>query len=301
MKISIRFTRQSSLTPDNLSYFALAAGILSIGFSGIFVRWANAPGPVLSFYRVTIATIVLAYPFWKRVRQNKLPARGIWLAILGGLFFGGDMALWATGVMLSGATIPTLLANTAPVWVGIGALLIFRERLNKTFWAGLGFAFAGAIVVMGLNPLRGFIFDLGAWLGLLSGLFYAGYFLVTQKGRRWLDALSYLWIVGASSAVLLLIISQLFHQPLTGYPAQTYLSFLGIGLVSQVFGWLAINYALGHLPATIVAPVMLGQPVMTAILAAVLLSVSLTLEQFFGALAVLMGVYFANRGQSKTK
>jgi len=35
--------------------------------------------------------------------------------VLGGLFFMADLALWATGVVMSGATNPTLLANTAPL------------------------------------------------------------------------------------------------------------------------------------------------------------------------------------------
>ena len=39
-----------------------------------------------------------------------------------GVFFAGDMALWSTGVMLACVASPTLLANTAPIWVGLGAV-----------------------------------------------------------------------------------------------------------------------------------------------------------------------------------
>ena len=35
-----------------LPYLALAVGILSLGFSAIFVRWAQAPGIITSFYRM---------------------------------------------------------------------------------------------------------------------------------------------------------------------------------------------------------------------------------------------------------
>ncbi len=47
-----------------------------------------------------------------------------------------DMSLWATEVTMSGVASPTLLVNTAPVWVGICAMLLFRERLGIVFWPG---------------------------------------------------------------------------------------------------------------------------------------------------------------------
>ena len=42
------------------SYLALAAGVICMGFSGIFVKWANAPGPVTGFYRMIIVVLLLA-------------------------------------------------------------------------------------------------------------------------------------------------------------------------------------------------------------------------------------------------
>jgi drug/metabolite transporter (DMT)-like permease len=68
-----------------------------------------------------------------------------------------------------------------------------------------------------------------------------------------------------------------------------------MGLISQVIGYLAINYALGHLPASLVAPTMLGQPVMTALLALPLLGERLTQGQVLGGVAVLAGVYIVHR------
>ncbi len=287
------------MNPSRLStYLALGVGILSLGFSAIFVRWANAPGIVAGFYRVAIATALLAWPFYRRVKaQGSLSRRGLRFAVLGGLFFTADLALWATGVVLSGATNPTLLANTAPLWVGLGALVLFGERLKVMFWAGLLLAMTGAIVILGLDSLRAVSFGVGTLLGLLAGIFYGGYFLITQRGRETLDSLTFFWPAAVTSTLGLLILSLALHQPLTGYPASAYLNFLGLGLVSQVFGYLAINYALGHLPASIVAPTMLGQPVMTALLAGPLLGEALSPWQVLGGLTVLAGVYVVHRSQ----
>lgn len=283
-----------------LSYAALGVGILSLGFSGIFVRWAHAPGVVTSFYRMAIAVVLMALPFARRRRAaGRIPAAGLRYALLGGLFFAGDVALWATGVMLGGATNPTLLANTAPLWVGVGALLIFRERLRAAFWAGLLLAMAGAAAVLGLDTLRATAFGLGSLLGLLAAVFYGGYFLVTQRGRETLDSMTYFWLAALSSSVVLLLLSLLLGLPLVGYDRWTYLNFLGLGVVTQTLGYLAITYAIGHVPASLVAPTLLGQPVVTALLAGPLLGERLSAGHIVGGIAVLGGVYIVHRSRQR--
>lgn len=281
-----------------LPILALGVGALSLGFSAIFVRWANAPGAVTSFYRMAIAAALLAWPFYRQARRRgELPRRGVWFAFLGGLFFAADLAFWTTGVMLSGATNPTLLANTAPLWVGLGALLLFREKLNATFWTGLFLTMAGALVVLGLDALKGASLGLGTLLGLLSGAFYGGYFLVTQRGRESLDSLTYFWPAALSSTLSLLALTLALGQPLTGYALPTYANFVALGLVTQVLGYLAINYALGYLPASIVSPTLLGQPVVTALLAGPLLGEALNAWQVVGGVGVLIGVYLVHRSR----
>jgi drug/metabolite transporter (DMT)-like permease len=96
------------------------------------------------------------------------------------------------------------------------------------------------------------------------------------------------------AAFSLLLISLGMRMPLTGYPAQSWLSFLGAALVSQVGGYLSIAYALGHLPASIVSPSLTGQPVVTALLAIPLLGEALHTEQWLGGLVVLIGIYLVH-------
>ena len=289
-------SRQSILR----SYTALAVGVVCLGFSAILVRWADAPGAVTSFYRMAIAVVAMAWPFYRRKQARRgLPGRALGLAVLGGLFFAADLALWATGVMISGATNPTLLANTAPLWVGLGALAFFREKLSLRFWAGLLLAMAGAVIILGLDSLQAVSLGTGTLLGLLAGMFYGGYILITQRGRESLDALTYFWPAAVSSAISLLLVSLALRQPLTGYPASAYLNFLALGLITQVLGYLVINYTLGILPASIVSPTLLGQPVVTAILAGPLLGEALSVWQIAGGAAVLIGVYIVHRSREK--
>lgn len=345
------------------AYVALGIGALGLSFSAIFVRWAGAPGAVTGFYRMAIALVILAPFFVRAIRLNGAPpARLAGLAFLAGLFFTGDLAAWNTSVLMTTAANATLLANTAPIWVALGTLLILRRPLSNAFWVGLTLALLGTALISGadflLRPARAGAGDL---LALLAGFFYGGFYLATGEARQpgggapggqgerreraapgrgvWGDAarpptlsgglrrglapsdrgaagrhpaprvvgehsegaspppteglssLLTFWIAALASTASLLLLALLLGDPLTGYSAVTYWNFLALGLVSQVAGYLAINYALGHLPAGLVAATLLLQPVLTGLLAIPLLQEGLDGPQLVGGAAVLAGIW----------
>jgi drug/metabolite transporter (DMT)-like permease len=278
-----------------LPYAALGFGILALGLSAIFVRWANVPGAVSGFYRVAIAAVIMALPALAAHRRGAPRARTnarrpVFFAVLAGLFFVGDLATWNTAVLLTNAANATLFGNTAPLWVGLGALVLFKETLSSRFWTGLLLALAGAGVILGRDFLAHPTLGLGDLLAMTTGLFYAGFFLATQRAREGLDALTSWWISAATSSLGLLALSLLLRQPLAGYPLFSYLSLIAVAVITQVGGYLAINYALGHLPASIVSPTLLGQPVATALLAVPLLGEPITWAQVLGGVLVLAGI-----------
>lgn len=284
-----------------LPYLALVVGIICLGFSAIFVKSANAPGVISSFYRMGIGMVVFTIPFVRdRLGQGaRLPRRGVALALLGGLFFGTDMAFWSEGIMISGATNPTLMANTAPAWVGLGALLFFREQLNRQFWIGLVTAIAGAALILGVDSLKGFSLGLGTAFGLIAGIFYGGFFLIAQRGRAHMDAISFFYFSVIGSTVFLFVVGAVRGLSFTDYPPESYLYFLAAGLISQVVGWYAITYAQGYLPATVVSPTLLGQPVFTAFLAVVLLNEGFGAWQALGGLAIIVGILLVHRSRAR--
>jgi drug/metabolite transporter (DMT)-like permease len=270
---------------------------VALGFSAIFVKWANAPGAVSGFYRVAIAAAVMSLPAARQAAaaRRPLPARSLGWAALAGLFFAGDLASWNTSVLITNAANATLFGNTAPLWVGLGALLLFHERLGPYFWAGLALALLGAAVILGGDFLTHPTLGLGDLLALLAGLFYAGFFLATQRARTALSSLTSWWASALTSSAALLVFALALRQPLTGYAPGAYLSLLALALVTQVGGYLAINYALGHLPAAIVSPTLLLQPVLTALFAIPLLGQPLRPVQVLGGALVLAGILLVHR------
>jgi len=278
---------------------SLTAGVIILGFSAIFVRTADAPSVVINFYRMSIGTLILSGPFFYEVQKNnqKLSRTGIIIAGAAGALFSLDLILWSAGVQISGATNPTLMANTAPIWVGLGAALLYKERRRGLFWAGLAIALIGTFQIIGLDLQQSASAGKGTLYGLVGGFFYGTYLLLGQKGRDRLSVLSFFWIVVFSATLLLGAAVLISGSSLLGYSRQTYWSMLGLGVLVQSVGWILINYAQGYLPAAIVSPTLLGQPVITALLSYSLLQEKFTARQGFAGAVVLFGVFLVHHSR----
>ena len=136
-------------------------------------------------------------------------------------------------------------------------------------------------------------------MALVSSFFYTGYFLSTQSGRKYFDTLSYVWLVGVARTITLVIVNLVMGLPLTGYSTQAYWSFLGAALLSQLGGYLSVVYALGHLPASIVSPTLMGQPVLTALLAVPILGEMLSVPQIIGGVIVIFGIFWVHKSRQR--
>ena len=175
------------------------------------------------------------------------------------------------------------------------AVFIWKEKLGKLFWPGLIFTLAGATVVLGTNLFSRPQFTSGDTLAIISSIFYASYFLNTQRSRQYLSTISYIWSVTLVCGIFLLFTCLILGYSFTGYSPETYLSFLGAALISQVIGYFSVGYALGHLPASIVSPTMITQPVITALIAIPLAGEFLLTGQWIGGLVTLFGIFLINR------
>jgi drug/metabolite transporter (DMT)-like permease len=281
-------------TPNWPAYLALVAGVVCIGCSAIFVKLAAVPGTASAFYRVFVAGIILV-PWWLLTRSSYPSTRDLVLILAGGIFFALDLVLWNSGLLLTSAATATLLANNAPIWVGLGVLVVFHEHLSLYYWAGLTIAMVGMALIVGGDAWRQLSFNRGDLLALGASLFYAAYLLTTERVRSRVDTLTFMTLSVVSCIGSLFPMSLLLGVPLTGYSDQTWLALVGLGLVSQLGGWLAISYALGHLSAAPVSVGLLGQAVVTALLSMPLLGEYLSMNQVIGGVLVLVGIYLVNR------
>lgn len=278
------------------AYLALGIGVLALSFSAMFVRWADAPGPVTAFYRMFFSIPLLA-PFVLRQRAggDAVRSKALVFPLMAGVFTALDLALWTTALGYTTAANATLLGNTAPLWVALGAWLILKQKLTSTFWRGLAVTLAGAVLIMGTDFILHPRFGIGDVMAVFTGFFYGGYFLFTEKSRVHFSPILHIWIVGIGAGLTLFLINAILGNPLTGYDTRTWIVFLSTALVSQLIGYMALAYALGQLPASIVAPTMVLQPVVTAILAIPLLGEVPNIWQGIGGMTALVGIYMVNQ------
>ncbi len=285
-----------------LPYIALSAGIISLSLSAMFVRWADAPGPITGFYRQVFAILFLSpIFFFRKINIHKIKMKHFVFPILTGIASGCDLGIWSSSLSYTTASNATLISNTAPVWVALAGFFFFHERLNRFFWAGLVFAMSGAMLIMGSDFFLHPRFGIGDLMAFSSSFFYAGYFLATERGRKFLDPLTFTWVMSIFAALTLLVINFGLKYPLTGYSPQTWFIFIVAAFVSQIIGYTSLSYSLGHLPATIVSPTMLGQPVLTTILAIPLLGEIPHLIQATGGVITLIGIYIVNQAHANSK
>lgn len=283
------------------AYASLIGGVLALTLSPLFMRWAQAPGLVTSFYRMAVASFFLTPFMLYYVSKNGWPKwNHVLLPLLGGLFSSLDHAFWSTGILRTTVANATLLNNLSPLWVALFAMLVWKEQLRGRFWIGVVAVLAGASAVLGSTILIRPVFAEGDYLAIISSLFYTGFFIFTQKGRSVMETLPYMWLMHISAMSFLLLYNFIFGYSLVGYTQATYMTFLSAGLVSQLGGYFFIAYALGKLPASIVTPTMVAQPVLTALLAIPLMKEALLLPQVIGGALTLGGIYLVNTSKENT-
>lgn len=277
------------------AYLALIAGIVCIAWSAIFVRWTDIPGPASAFYRMLIpAVVMLPTAFFDR-GATRANGRMLWIIAVGGLFFALDLALYNTSILKTSAANATLLGNNTPIVVGLLSWLLFRKRPHSAFWLGLLLAIGGSVVILWADLGRHVQFGVGDLMALGAAACFAVYLLATERVRSSIGTLAFLRLAMISSTVALFVINLLLGISLHVPHGRTLWAILGLGLISQLGGYLALTYALGHLPATIASISLLTQGPLTAAMAAVLLGEPLTWPQIVGGTLVLSGVGLAHR------
>lgn len=287
------------------AYLVLALGVFAIGWSALFVRWSAVPGWTSGFWRMAIAQFVFV-PWALGARRGGAmprPSRAaVRAAVIAGVFFAADLAFFNTAVMVSSAANATLLGTNAPIFVALGAWLLYRDRPTKSFWMGFALSFAGMLAIVGTDLMRHPRLGIGDGFAVIGAACYAGYLLYVRRSRMHVDALTFSAISGVTAAGTLLVICLVIGTPLHGFPAASWLALFGLALVTQVVGHLSVAYSLGRLPVSVTSVALLGQAPITAVLAVPLLGEHLSPLQLVGGALVLVGIYVVNRrtGRSTT-
>ena len=254
-----------------------------------------------AFYRCAYAVPPLAaLALWERRRYGSRGVRARTVAWVAGGFFAADLVLWHHSIAAVGAGLATVLGNVQVVIVPVVAWLVLRERPTAAVAAAVPVVLGGVVLISGVVGSDAYGEDpaLGALFGILTAVAYAGFLLTLRAGsadaRRSAGALYHATLASALFTLPIgWALGELELKP--AWPAHGWLVVLALS--SQVVGWLLIAAALPRAPAALSSVVLTLQPVMSVVLAMLLVDEEPSGWQLAGIAVVMCGIALATLGR----
>lgn len=297
----------------NLPIILLCLAIIAVSTASILIRFAqrDAPSLVIATLRLAFATLLLGPVALLRHEEELRAFRGNRLVAAGfsGLFLAIHFATWITSLEFTSVASSVVFVSTGPLWVGLLSPLLLNERNSNGTRTGLALALAGGLAIAlgsgcswSLPPacpqvsvaLRGREM-FGNLLALIGAWSVAGYLMIGRRLRAGTGLVPYVFVVYGFAACALALLMWVFGQSPQGYSPQTYRWIFLLAVVPQLIGHSTYNWALGYLPATLVAVATLGEPIGSSLLAFLFLHETPSPALLAGGMLILIGVYIAIR------
>lgn len=268
------------------------------GFLGIFgkIGFLNglSIGEILT-YRFTLASIFLWFYFlFFKKDEIALSKNQTILSILLGLFgYALFSTLYFTSIKGVSVAVASLLLFTYPFFVAIGTHFIHKERLTKFEWSNLGVATFGLILLISGEFRVDSLISLVC--GLLSGIIYAIYILVSAKYQRAVKPLSSnLYIISASAVGLFLI-----HRPeiskIATFTLTHWFVIIGLAFFCTILSLTLILSGLQKVSAKKAVIFTMLEPITASIMGYFIFGESLTRIQIVGALLILIAIFLTKK------
>ncbi len=287
---------------DRKPLIALLAGATIIGVGTVLVRLTGTGPAAAGFWRLAFALPLMAVlSLMERRRGGLAPGLGapVGLLMLCGLTFAADLTSWHYSLRFTSVANSSVLANLTPVLVTVLAWVVFRERPERAFLAGLAVAVAGAVIIAcSHNSARGAQPLLGDALALLASFWYALYFMSVRRVRRTASALQVMLASSLIGAPMVLFAALVLHERIVPVTLMGWGGCVGLGLM-HVSGQGAIAWSLGKIPTAVAAMVVLIQPVIAGAAGFLVFHEAVGPMQALGGLLALAGVAVAQLASQK--
>ncbi|WP_127144252.1 DMT family transporter [Pelagibacterium montanilacus] len=303
---------------DQIVGLALAAlGAALFATKGIFVKLALEQGPdpvtILTWRMIVSVPIFVLVGLWT-VRRNRtrsrngtarareISARGVLTAGLIGIlaYYVASYLDFAALAHIT-AQLNRLILLTYPFFVLALAAIFFGRRVSRTaLLAALGSYLGIALIFAHDLAIGGEDVVVGALLVLGAGLAYAVFQLVS---KRWIDIMgaAIFTSIAMTAAGMAVLVHFLATHPLDALivPLPTLALFLALGFFSTVLPAYAISAAIGRIGPERTAVFGNLSPLVTTVLAIVVLGEAFTLWHAAGTALVIAGIVVFTR-QTRT-
>ena len=276
---------------------ALAVAVLAVSTSAILVRWSSAPSLIKALYRTVLTTLALL-PLAVRREQDRqalasLDRRDLLVAAGSGVALAIHFGAWFESLRWTSVAASVTLVQSQPVFVAVGAWALLDERISGRIATGIGVA-VGGMALLAFAGGEGAVATprplVGNSLAVTGALAYTGYVLAGRSLRQRIPVLPYVIVVYSVCAGVLLVLAVARGHPLFAYPPREWLLFAGMALGPGLFGHTVVNWALAHVRSSVVSVSLVGEPVGSTLLAALLLAELPTLGTVVGGCVALVGI-----------
>ncbi len=284
-------------------FYIILAGALW-GTSGIFVHYLAPYGITsvqMSAVRGGVSFLCLAAYALVRDRSLFRAGRRELLLYLGmGVTVFGTATLYYTSMQLTSVSTAVVLMYTAPIYVMIFSVLFLGERLSRGKLLAVGLMLAGCCLVSGI--IGGLKFDvLGILLGVLTGIVYAGYNIVTKvamkQGCKPVSATMYAFFVMGAVAIPVCdpigLVNGASAEPLVAVPL-----LIGMGVTTCVLPYFFYTLSMRHLSAGTASALGIVEPMAATLFSVIFLKESIDAFQIVGIALILLAVVFLGREES---
>ena len=286
---------RKGLAESKVALPAVAVGVLAVSAAAIFIRLADAPALAVAFWRSTLGVLVLL-PFTLYRRDAFPRGRALAGGIASGVALGAHFGFWISSLGYTSVAASVVLVCTQPVFVAILAYLVFGERTSPLSFLGILVALVGTVVISSDGSV-GSATLFGNTLAVIGAITVAVYILVGRSLRTTgVGVLPYSIVVYSSAAATLLPAALYSGAPLWGYSGETWFWLGAITLGPQILGHTVFNWALRYVEASIISGTILAEPVVSALLAWLILTERPVLLTLLGGVVVLAGLFLLLRG-----
>jgi drug/metabolite transporter (DMT)-like permease len=240
-------------------------------------------------------------------RKFTLPEKRDWpyLALLGFLGISFHQWLQSTGLVTSEATTTAWIVASIPIFMALLGWLALKEKLLWLQVAGILLSTFGVLLVVTRGNLAllasGKFGTVGDFLILVSAPNWAVFSVLSRRGLQKYPATLMMFYVMAFgwlfSSVLFFVqggLNQIGHIPWDGWAGIAFLGIFCSGL-AYIFWYDALQ----ALPVAQTGAFLYLEPVVTVIVAALILGERLYLATLLGGVLILAGVWLVNRKKAK--
>jgi len=287
-----------------IRYATLGGAQLFVGAAAIFARFAlGGAGPVaVSYLRLLIAAlIVVTLAAFRSQSRRWLGSRRETALAIAGVALAVHFAGWIASLEFTSIAIATLLVCTSPIFTGIYEAIVRRHVPSLTFALAIISGGAGLILAVMQHttpaPIPGHAW-LGAFLATLGAIAMSVYLTIVRSVRSDLETLAIIARTYAWAAIVLAMLALVIHEnPPALTDRSAWFGIIAMALISQLLGHTAMNVSLHWFTPTTVGFATLLEPVIAAILAAVIFREALAGTTLAGAILLFTAIALAIRDQ----